>query len=354
MGQIASELKSRPQGALPSSTELPGNPRGSGMYTALKIDKNGHVKLCFMAIGASIEGWRYCKPIISVDASTLNGNDNIFPLEFSIVDFENDVSWECVLSVFNNVEYYVCIQHILRNLKKLFKDPFIDQFEKWSRTYSQRIRYEMMTTNPSECVNSVLKENRNLPVASLLDAIRGLLKNWFHDRRKASFSMTTILTPWAENILCSQHEQSRSFMVHPIDNVQYSVMDGDKQFLVKLNLGSCSCRVWDFEEISCSHALVILELLNMDIYSYVSNYYYSSTLSWTYLGCVRPIGVHSNWRVLDDDIRALPPIFKRSAGGPKKQRIPSKSEAKSSSLRCSRCHSKGHNSRTCKLRLISQ
>ncbi|XP_038896605.1 uncharacterized protein LOC120084863 [Benincasa hispida] len=402
-----------------------------GTHTALKIDENGHFKLCFMVIGASIEGWRYSLPTISVDgtflkykfggtllsASTLDGNNNIFPLAFAIVDSENDVSWKWffehiqtslgdrehlvivsyrhlsipkdVLSVFNNVEYYMCIQHVLRNLK-LFKDPLIDQFyfscaksytiddfefnmrsiesispnirsylinvglKKWSRAYSQRRRYEMMTTNPSECVNFVLKENRNLPVASLLDAIRCLLQKWFHDRRKASLSMTTILTPWAENILHNQHEQSRSFMIHPIEIVEYSVMDGDKQFLVKLNFESCSLQVWDFEEIPCSHVLVVLRLLNMDIYSYISNYYYSSALSWTYMGCVRPVGVHSNWRVLDDGIRALPPIFKHSARRPKKQRIPSVGEAKSSSLRCSRCHSKGHNSRTCKLHLISQ
>ena len=43
------------------------------------------------------------------------------------------------------------------------------------------------------------------------------------------------------------------YYVHPINNVEYNVMVGDKQFIVKLNLGSCSCRVWDFHEIPCSH-----------------------------------------------------------------------------------------------------
>jgi len=33
----------------------------------------------------------------------------------------------------------------------------------------------MMTTNTAKSVNSVLKDYRNLPVASLLDAIRELL-----------------------------------------------------------------------------------------------------------------------------------------------------------------------------------
>ena len=60
-----------------------------------------------MAFGASIERWKYYRPIISVDetflkckfggilliASSQDGNNQIFPLAFAIVDSENDVSW---------------------------------------------------------------------------------------------------------------------------------------------------------------------------------------------------------------------------------------------------------------------
>uniref|UniRef100_A0A9I9E7U3 Uncharacterized protein n=1 Tax=Cucumis melo TaxID=3656 RepID=A0A9I9E7U3_CUCME len=28
-----------------------------------EMDDSGHFKFCFMAFGASIEGWRYCRPI---------------------------------------------------------------------------------------------------------------------------------------------------------------------------------------------------------------------------------------------------------------------------------------------------
>ena len=60
-----------------------------------------------MAFGASIERWKYYRPIISVDetflkckfggilltASSQYGKNQIFPLDFAIVDSENDVSW---------------------------------------------------------------------------------------------------------------------------------------------------------------------------------------------------------------------------------------------------------------------
>ena len=76
-------------------------------------------------------------------------------------------------------------------------------------------------------------------------------------------------------------------------------------------------------------------MLNLDTYPYVSDYYHSQILLSTYLGCVRPVGVHSNWRVVNDDVKALPLIFKRPAKRHKKLRISSIGEVNSSSTRCS-------------------
>ena len=77
-----------------------------GTCTALEMDDSGHFKFCFMAFGASIEGWKYCRPIIFVDgtflkckfggilltASSQDGNNQIFPLAFAIVDSKNYLS----------------------------------------------------------------------------------------------------------------------------------------------------------------------------------------------------------------------------------------------------------------------
>ena len=55
---------------------------------------------------------------------------------------------------------------------------------------------------------------------------------------------------------------------------------------MNLDFGSYSYRVWDINEIICAHALVVLQKLNVDSYSYVSMYYHSITLSSTYKGCI--------------------------------------------------------------------
>ena len=74
-------------------------------------------------------------------------------------------------------------------------------FEKWSRTYSRRRRYKMMTSNCAESVNSVFKDLRELPVATMLCSIKDVLQKWFYERSKAAFTMKSHLTSWTKNIL---------------------------------------------------------------------------------------------------------------------------------------------------------
>ena len=116
---------------------------------------------------------------------------------------------------------------------------------------------------------------------------------------------------------------------------------------MKLNVECCSCRVWDVEEIPCAHALAVPQMLNLDTYSYVSEFYYRETLSTTYNGSIQPVGSHFDWKVVDSVMKILPPVLKRQAGRPRKQRISYIGEF-SSSTRCSNCNRKGHNIRTCK------
>lgn len=66
----------------------------------------------FIAFGASIKGYRYMRKVIIIDETILkgryggclmsacaqDGNFQIFPLAFAVVDSENDSSWEWFLS----------------------------------------------------------------------------------------------------------------------------------------------------------------------------------------------------------------------------------------------------------------
>lgn len=62
----------------------------------------------FMALSTCISSWKHCRPVISIDGTNLknkyggtllttyapDANDQIFPLAFCVIDFENDRSWQ--------------------------------------------------------------------------------------------------------------------------------------------------------------------------------------------------------------------------------------------------------------------
>ncbi|KAK6123079.1 hypothetical protein DH2020_043182 [Rehmannia glutinosa] len=78
-----------------------------GSITEIVRKEDDTFLFLFMAISASIKGWRHCRPVIVVDgtflktsyggtllsARTQDGNESILSLAFSVVDSENDGSW---------------------------------------------------------------------------------------------------------------------------------------------------------------------------------------------------------------------------------------------------------------------
>ncbi|KAL5538149.1 hypothetical protein UlMin_046275 [Ulmus minor] len=133
-------------------------------YLHMLMDTNLGFQYLFIAFAASIHGFSYCRPVISIDATHLKGkyrgvlftavchdaNQQIFPLAFGVGDSENDASWSWFLhrvkSVFgsnpalvivsdrhrsiNNVVqevfpqafHGICMYHLLNNLKTKFRN----------------------------------------------------------------------------------------------------------------------------------------------------------------------------------------------------------------------------------------
>ncbi|XP_068639521.1 uncharacterized protein [Aristolochia californica] len=124
-------------------------------------------KCVFWAFGSSIAGFQYYRPLISVDgthlygkyphclliATTLDGNNGLFPLAFAIVESEHQNSWKWFLAgldrfvikgkkrftlildrqkgLIRAVErqflpsecfHHFCVRHLVANFKKTFKN----------------------------------------------------------------------------------------------------------------------------------------------------------------------------------------------------------------------------------------
>ncbi|KAL9690972.1 hypothetical protein QQ045_011389 [Rhodiola kirilowii] len=186
----------------------------------------------FWSFEKCILAFNHCRPIISIDvthkygkynakllvAIGLDTNNHILPLEFLLVESENNSSWKWFMSCIREgvtkwkglcVAFHrVCVRHLQGNFmtkvkyevlkaklgevayakKELkFRKKFVEllqllldkplahkwledmDVERWTQAFDNGgYRWGNMTTNTSECLNKILKNGRDLRVSSLV------------------------------------------------------------------------------------------------------------------------------------------------------------------------------------------
>ncbi|XP_024029591.1 uncharacterized protein LOC112094003 [Morus notabilis] len=284
--------------------------KNPGSVISYELDNDGRFKYFFVCLGASINGWRHYKPVISVDGTflknefsgtlllyaVLDADNHIFPLGFAIVDSETDSSWEwfferlkeaigtreelvivydrkssilkAVDKVFSDASHGFCMQHLLRNLNSNFKGVHVVAiFYRCAKANRKEdfgyFMRQLEAVRPA--IRNYLLQvgvEKEYPIEALIEHFRSLLQRWFYERRNKVDQTFTYLTKHANKCLRDKEKIARCFY-------------GSK------------------EEV------------------------------------VLPLG------------------FKRGAGRPRKQRILSSGEQEKRSVKCSRCKQVGHNRRTC-------
>ncbi|CAL9030233.1 unnamed protein product [Prunus brigantina] len=208
-------------------------------------------------------------------ATCKDGNNQIYPLAFGVGDSENDASWnwfltklqgaighiddlvfisdrhesirKAISTIFPDAHHGACIFHISQNLKNHFKherahllyfraataycilefdchmvqifkvDPHVGnylhaaRYEKWARAYFNGKRYNLMTTNIAECLNSITRDARKLPITNFMEYLRmNILQNWFHKCRTEVAKMDSHLTEWADKLVQENNQKGLS------------------------------------------------------------------------------------------------------------------------------------------------
>ncbi|KAL0545226.1 hypothetical protein IC582_020375 [Cucumis melo] len=250
-----------------------------GTIFHMKLEDDRFFKYLFMAVGACVRGFLNCiRPVILIVAVCLDGNNQIYPLAFGVVERETDdsIQWfleklkgaigevpnlgfvtdrktcfaKGISSVFPSAFHGLCVQHLSRNLHDKYKNDtiatlfynasrtyrestFVEAWRhllafpngsgkylndvgiaRWSRVHCPGRRYNMMTTNIAESMNSILKEPRNFPIASFLENVRALLQRWFWKRREEGIKVTSTLTKWAELVIQKKQEGALTMKVN--------------------------------------------------------------------------------------------------------------------------------------------
>nr|XP_009791789.1 PREDICTED: uncharacterized protein LOC104238962 [Nicotiana sylvestris] len=275
-----------------------------------------------------------------------DANNQIFPLAFGIAESENNNSYEWYFSqlrnaigsrenlifladrhqaiaygiakVYPEIHHGICIYHLEQNLKrrkvkseviKLFQsaarvymckefDLYMSDIakvdkktydylmeeppERGARSCSLRRRYDMLTTNIVESMNSVLLEARELPILRMIDFIQVLkLQRWFYERRNEAKGTFYDVSCW----------------VFLVDSWRSRVEEEGITFLVDLNKRTCDGFQFQFNELPYIHAIAAIEKRNIKKSNFCSHWYLKESWLKTYERQIHPVGHTDSWIV---------------------------------------------------------
>ncbi|XP_056864145.1 uncharacterized protein LOC108828982 [Raphanus sativus] len=270
----------------------------------LQIDENGKFMYVFLAFGASVNGFHFMRKVVVVDGTFLNGrykrtlltalaqdgNFQIFPIAFTVVDTENDDSWhwfftqlkllipddeglaiisdrhnsigKAITNVYLLAFRGICTYHLYKNILGRYKgkdafrlvkkaarcfrmSEFTQIFEEieainpalhgyfqradvrlWMRVHFPGERYNLMTTNIAKSMSRALSNARGLNIIRILESIRVMMTRWFAERREDARSQRTTLTRGVEKLLHGRVTATRDLTVQRIDDHHTEVKYG--------------------------------------------------------------------------------------------------------------------------------
>ncbi|XP_013625681.1 PREDICTED: uncharacterized protein LOC106331810 [Brassica oleracea var. oleracea] len=225
-----------------------------GTHSSYETDVNGRFRYLFIVFGQSIRGFsKVMRRVIVVDgtflksefkgvllvATAIDGNSNLYPIAFRIVDSENEQTWEWFMrqlkvvvagdnglafisdrqmsiakaleKVYPLARHGIFIHHLLNNVISYFKgkglagliskaskayrvvdfkktfahvcniSPAIGNYlmeadvKKWARCQFHGYMYDIRINNSAESINYALRSPREFPVIPMLDSIREML-----------------------------------------------------------------------------------------------------------------------------------------------------------------------------------
>ncbi|XP_057760419.1 uncharacterized protein LOC130980792 [Arachis stenosperma] len=388
-----------------------------------------------------IRAFRHCKPVVQVDGTHLygkykgcllvavsqDGNNNIVPIAFAIVEGETSDAWHFFLS---NLRQHVvtrdgvglisdrhesinaaiarsngawspprafhmfCIRHIESNFLRKFKAPYLQKlvvnigYSRTVREYEQRYqrlrergeaytnwlnripreqyalaydggyRWGHMTTNLVECINSVLKGARNLPITALVKATFYRLNELFTRKRAEAESRITAGHVFSEVVtskLNANQLASSNIQVNCFDRMnevfEVREMPAGTEYAVDLRQQRCDCGEFQVDRIPCRHVFACCANQRLDWRVYVHEVYKMDQVRRVYRARFRPLGNPTMWPVYSGPRFVPNPNMRRvNKGRPRMTRFLNEMDTRMlrAPRRCRQCGAEGHSRSRCR------
>ncbi|XP_010446068.1 PREDICTED: uncharacterized protein LOC104728837 [Camelina sativa] len=207
-----------------------------------------------------------------VAASGKDGNIQIYPLDFGVVEVENDAGWvwflknlskfvpdeedlvfvsdrhasiySALAKVYPLAHHAACSVHLFQNVKHIYncgglaglvskagRAYTVGDFRYWWRQIEETKqecaeyllniglphwtlshfpgnRYNLMSSNISESLNAAMQKVVDYPIMSMVEVIRAMLMRWFWCRRTFAGKTRTRCTPEIEELLIDHLKES--------------------------------------------------------------------------------------------------------------------------------------------------
>ncbi|KAL2899858.1 Cell cycle checkpoint control protein RAD9B [Bienertia sinuspersici] len=327
-------------GLLPCYAEMikASNPGSYALitWTGDSANQDHQFKACFFSFAASVKGFLGgCRPIIGIDGAHLSGYYKGIMLTAVAIDGNNEIfaiafgiGIELALyDVFLRATRRVCCQHLYSNCKnaswsgsafhKLFwiaanayndlfyekamskikeHDEAAEQYlrnvdEQWSKhNFDKNVCCDHNTKNFVESFNACTKPNKDMPVLTLLEAVRTRIVKRVGSRFDKAVDMDpNNLTEYAHNILKIRGDESRLCHATACGGDEFEVRDGHVKFPVTLSSMIYGCGKWQGSGIPCKHGLRVVYNQRLDPANFVSPYFKGAAYKATYANHIHPM-----------------------------------------------------------------
>ncbi|XP_057740107.1 uncharacterized protein LOC130957256 [Arachis stenosperma] len=337
---------------------------------------------------AKQKAFRHCKPVVQVDETHLygkykgfllvavsqDGNNNIVPIAFAIVEGETSDAWHFFLSNLRQhvvtwdgvglisdrhdsinaavarsngawsppkAFYMFCIRHIESNFLRKFKAPYLQR----------------LVINIVVCINSVLKGARNLSITALVKATFYRLNELFTRKRvkaEARINAGHVFSELVTSKLHANQIASGNIQVNCFDrqNEVFEVreMPSGMGYAIDFRRQRCDCGEFQVDQIPCRHRFACCANQRLDWLVYVHDMYKMDQVRRIYRVRFRPLGNPTTWPAYNGP-RFVPNPYLRQVtiGCPWMTRFLNEMDMRMLRLprRCRQCGAEGHSHNRC-------
>nr|XP_045090002.1 uncharacterized protein LOC123497499 [Aegilops tauschii subsp. strangulata] len=338
-------------------------------------------KYMFYCLAASKEGFlNGCRPFIGLDgcfiklttgqqilaATGRDGNNNIYPIAFGVVDKEDGESWNwfltqlrCCIGSGNKFGTYTIMSDRQKGLLKAINEVFPDSPQRYCLRHiyanfqsagfrGQELKKYLVVNNLSEVFNKMILDVRAKPIRTMFEGIRTkqMIKRQ-QTREKLQISRWTI-TPTYSEILEENKQYAKYCQADRDGPTIWQVTSKEKQYCVDMEGYTCDCKRWNMTGVPCSQGISVLTKQKLHPEDYVNDFFKKPLYLETYKEIIYPIPGPDFWpHTNTPDIE--PPVFKEKAG--RKQTARRKGEfevpaprdtSRMGTITCGNCGLEGH------------